>query len=190
SRGDLTAVLRLMLPGLLLGVLAGLLSLVFRSEFEPVVWLLVVVWLASPLVTYWISLPTPIKVAHLPDKDRIFVRSVSRLTWRFFETFVGPGDHWLPPDNFQEDTAPVVAHRTSPTNIALLLLSTGSAYRFGYISTLELVERLELTFGTLGKLTKFNGHFLNWYDTETLEPLTPKSVSICASGNLPSHLMA
>ena len=33
----------------------------------------------------------------------------------------------LPPDNFQEDPKPVVAHRTSPTNIGLYLLSVVAA---------------------------------------------------------------
>ena len=49
-----------------------------------------------------------------PTRGRL--RLTARRTWRFFETFVTPADHMLPPDNFQEDPEPVLAHRTSPTN--------------------------------------------------------------------------
>ena len=58
--------------------------------------------------------------------------------WRFFETFVRPADNVLPPDNFQEDPSPVVAHRTSPTNIGLYLLSTVAARDFGWLGTLDM----------------------------------------------------
>src|SRR6266446_4896484 len=71
------------------------------------------------------------------------LRLIARRTWRFFSTFVGPEDHALPPDNFQETPSPVVAHRTSPTNIGLYLLSTVAARDFGWIGTLDTVERLE-----------------------------------------------
>ena len=57
------------------------------------------------------------------DADAQALRLIARRTWRFFETFVTPADNMLPPDNFQEDPQPVVAHRTSPTNIGLYLLS-------------------------------------------------------------------
>ena len=87
--------------------------------------------------------------------DLRFARMIARRTWRFFETFVGAEDNWLPPDNFQEDPNPVVAHRTSPTNIGLLFLSTLSAHDFGYISTLEFVERQELTFARLPSWESF-----------------------------------
>ena len=58
---------------------------------------------------------------------------IARRTWRFFERFVTPDDNMLPPDNFQEDPRPVVAHRTSPTNIGLYLLSVAAARDFGWI---------------------------------------------------------
>ena len=40
------------------------------------------------------------------------------------------------------------------------------------------------------KLDRFHGHFLNWYDTKTLAPLTPQYVSTVDSGNLAGHLLA
>src|SRR5574339_371364 len=116
-------------------------------------------------------------------------RFLARRTWRFFETFVGEEDHWLPPDNYHEDPIPLIAHRTSPTNMGLLLLSTVAARDFRYVGLLELIERLELTFTTLEKLPRFRGHFFNWYDTHSLEPLVPQYISTVDSGNLAGHLI-
>ena len=96
----------------------------------------------------------------------------------------------LPPDNFQEDPTPVVAHRTSPTNIGLYLLSAVSARDFGWIGTTEAVERLEATLATMSELERFRGHFFNWYDTQDLRPLDPRYVSSVDSGNLAGHLIA
>jgi cyclic beta-1,2-glucan synthetase len=96
----------------------------------------------------------------------------------------------LPPDNFQEDPAPVVAHRTSPTNIGLYLLSTASAHDFGWLGLADTAERLEATLATMGRLPRFRGHFYNWYDTCDLRPLDPQYVSSVDSGNLAGHLIA
>ena len=92
-------------------------------------------------------------------------RSSRRRTWRFFETFVGPDDNILPPDNFQDDRRPVVAHRTSPTNIGMYLLPMVTARDFGWIGTCEMVDRLEATLATIDRLERFRGHLYNWYDT-------------------------
>src|SRR6185503_16744314 len=75
-------------------------------------------WAGSPAVARWISLPSrDVTAAPLSAADARALRLIARRTWRFFATFVGAEDHALPPDNFQEDPHPVVAHRTSPTNI-------------------------------------------------------------------------
>src|SRR5690348_171314 len=42
---------------------------------------------------------------------------------------------------------------------------------------------------TLHKLSRHRGHFYNWYDTLTLEPLTPRYVSSVDSGNLMACLL-
>ncbi|HSE37892.1 MAG TPA: glucoamylase family protein, partial [Blastocatellia bacterium] len=149
-----------------------------------------VIWAASPLIAFWVSSGLQTSDEPLREDDEQLARLIARRTWKFFETFAGADDNWLPPDNYQEDPRPVVAHRTSPTDIGLLLLSTAAARDFGYLGTLELVERLELTLVTLGNLDRFNGHFLNWYDTRTLAPLNPQYVSTVDSGNLAGHLLA
>ena len=96
----------------------------------------------------------------------------------------------LPPDNFQEDPRPVVAHRTSPTNIGLYLLSVVAARDFGWLGTLDTLERVEATLATMDRMDRFRGHFYNWYETRDLHPLEPKYISSVDSGNLAGHLIA
>ena len=150
-----------------------------------------ILWAASPAVAVWISL-SPLVAGRLAMSaaDASALRSVARRTWRYFETFVTADDQMLPPDNFQEDPRPVVAHRTSPTNIGLYLLSAVSARDFGWLATRDFVERVEMTLATLNRLEKFRGHFYNWYDTRDFRPLDPRYVSTVDSGNLAGHLIA
>ena len=145
---------------------------------------------ASPAVAYWVSLPaSESAAADLSSDDVRALRLTARRTWLFFETFVAPEDHALPPDNFQDDPHPVVEHRTSPTNIGMYLLATVTARDFGWIGTIEMVERLEETMSTIGKLEHFRGHLYNWYDTRDLRRLEPAYVSSVDSGNLAGHLL-
>jgi hypothetical protein len=99
-------------------------------------------WFISPVAAWWISLPLEERRSTLAPEEVRELRTVARKTWKFFEKFVGPEDHWLPPDNFQENPRPVLATRTSPTNIGMALLSTLGAYDFGYLSRafLQLVR--------------------------------------------------
>ncbi|MFH1156869.1 MAG: glucoamylase family protein [Pseudomonadota bacterium] len=167
---------------------AGYLWLV-RPAVLPVALPVLGFWFIAPLVAWWISLPLKPSKAKLSEDQIIFLRKLSRRTWAFFETFVGPGDHWLPPDNFQEDPLGVVAHRTSPTNIGLSLLSDLSACDFGYISVRDFMDRSAGTLGTLDELERYRGHFYNWYDTLSLKPLLPMYVSSVDSGNLAASLL-
>ncbi|HEY4940424.1 MAG TPA: glucoamylase family protein [Rhizomicrobium sp.] len=150
-----------------------------------------VLWLLSPFVARWASQPPP-ALGHLAisKDDTRALRLAARRTWRFFETFVTKEDNFLPPDNFQEDPAPIVAHRTSPTNIGLYLLSIVAARDFGWIGTLDVLDLLEGTFATLDKLERHRGHYYNWYDTRDLRALEPKYISSVDSGNLAGHLIA
>ena len=148
-------------------------------------------WFTSPSVALWASLsPRVLGRRPLAEADAHGLRRVARRTWRFFEAFVMPADNMLPPDNFQEVPESVVAHRTSPTNIGLYLLSVACARDFGWIGTLEGVERLEATLATMARMAKHRGHFFNWYDTHDLRPLDPQYVSSVDSGNLAGHLVA
>jgi len=148
-----------------------------------------VLWLFSPALSWWLSQPVPPQRPQLTADDRGFLRLLARQTWRFFETFIAAQDNFLPPDNFQEDPPRGIAHRTSPTNIGLALTANLAAYDFGYLNVSEVIARTESTFGTLDKLQRFRGHFYNWYDTQSLEPLRPTYVSTVDSGNLAGHLL-
>lgn len=181
--------LRFMWPGVAIAAVIATLILLLKTDSILVAAPFLIAWVLSPFVAYSFSRTLSVKPKRLRTEDTKVARLIARRTWRFFEAFVGEEDHWLPPDNYQEDPHPVVAHRTSPTNIGLLLLSTIAAHDFGFTGSLELVERLELTFTTLEKLPRFRRHFFNWYDTQTLEPLIPKYVSTVDSGNLAGHLI-
>ena len=148
-------------------------------------------WGASPLWTWWVSRPRPAcDDESLPEADQAYLENLARDTWRLFERCVGPQDHHLPPDNLQTAPHDMVAHRTSPTNIGLYLLSVACARQFGWIGTQELLARLEATLATLARLPRYRGHFLNWYDTQSCAPLMPMYVSTVDSGNLSGHLLA
>jgi len=146
-------------------------------------------WFFAPVIAWWISRPLPRPSARLNDTQLVFLRKVARKTWAFFETFVGPDDHWLPPDNFQEHPVAVVAHRTSPTNMGLSLLANLTAYDFGYLPAGQLIERTANALDTMATLDRHEGHFYNWYDTQTLQPLSPLYISSVDSGNLAGHLL-
>jgi cyclic beta-1,2-glucan synthetase len=148
-------------------------------------------WLASPAVALWVSRSPPdAGRLIISEADALILRLTARRTWRYFETFVTVADHGLPPDNFQEAPAPALAHRTSPTNLGLYLLSVASARDFGWIGVGEAVERLTATLATMSRLARFRGHFYNWYDTRDLRPLDPHYISSVDSGNLAGHLIA
>src|SRR5215216_5233559 len=190
EQNTLGSFVRFMRAAPVLSLAALGLTLAFKPSSLPVMGPLAFIWLLSPLIAYLVSKPRPLERKLLNAEDTAFARVIARRTWRFFEAFVGTEDNWLPPDNFQEDPAPVVAHRTSPTNMGLLLLATSAARDLGYAGALEFVEREELTFATMAKLGRLHGHFFNWYDSKTLEPLMPQYISTVDSGNLAGHLFA
>ncbi|MQA65133.1 MAG: glycosyl transferase [Alphaproteobacteria bacterium] len=190
-RPDFFGFYRRMAGAVVIGIAAVVLAWLYEQETLPLVVVFAALWIASPAVALWVSL-SPLVAGRLSvsDTDALTLRLVARRTWRFFETFVTPVDHMLPPDNFQEDPVPVLAHRTSPTNLGLYLLSVVSARDFGWIGTLDAIERLEATLATMSGLTRFRGHFYNWYDTRDLHPLEPQYISSVDSGNLAGHLIA
>ena len=147
-------------------------------------------WIASPWIAAAISAPAARLERRLPRGSRRPAMRYALLHWCFFDRFVGETTNWLPPDNFQADPEPVVAMRTSPTNVSLQLLATVSAWDLGFLTLDDLVERLERTFATLRRLRRYRGHFFNWYELTTLEVLEPAYVSTVDSGNLAGHLVA
>ncbi|MFP4343984.1 MAG: GH36-type glycosyl hydrolase domain-containing protein [Anaerolineales bacterium] len=175
--------------GALLAVVLGIVTAVVHPPALFVALPLVMLWTASPYVAYLVSQPIERERKPLTAEERAELRRLARRTWLYFERFVGPEDHWLPPDHFQEQPRGLVAHRTSPTNIGLLLLSTLGAYEIGYIGFLELTVRIRSTLETIDRMEKYRGHLLNWYDTRDLSTLTPRYVSTVDSGNMAACLI-
>ena len=190
QRLDVAGFYRRMVAAVILAGVVLLVSLLAGQGTWPLVLPFAALWAASPALACWIS-QSPSVAGRMPmsDRDATALRRTARRTWRFFETFIGSADNMLPPDNFQEDP-PALAHRTSPTNIGLYLLSAASARDFGWIGTTEAAERLESTLSTMSRLSRFRGHFYNWYDTQDLRALDPPYVSTVDSGNLAGHLIA
>ena len=182
---------RHMSGGVAIALLAAIVVWLFGRDAWPAAAPFVLAWVAAPAIARWASLsPRVAGRLQFADADARELRQVARLTWRYFEMFVTPLDNMLPPDNFQEDPNAVIAHRTSPTNIGLYLLSAVSARDFGWAGTRDLIDRLEPTLATMECLQRFRGHYFNWYDTRDLRPLDPQYVSSVDSGNLAGHLIA
>ncbi|HSJ26489.1 MAG TPA: glucoamylase family protein [Longimicrobiales bacterium] len=150
----------------------------------------VTAWVASPAVAHLLGAPALRQDPPLSAEDQRTARRYALLHWRYFDRFVTAATNWLAPDNFQEDPAPVVAERTSPTNIGLQLLSTVSAYDLGFITAGDMVNRLELAFASMERMRRLRGHFFNWYELRNLEVLEPAYISTVDSGNLAGHLIA
>ena len=171
-------------------VCAGSVVLLFNPASLEVAAPFLLLWLLSPVIAHVLSLPPRLDPADsLLPEDALQLRQVARRTWRFFTTFVTEQENHLPPDNFQEDPEAVIAHRSSPTNFGLYLLSVLAAHDFGWLGVMDTLDRLEATLNTLDKLPRLHGHFYNWYDTRTLHPLEPRYVSTVDSGNLAAHLL-
>ncbi len=173
-------------------VIAALAAMtVYAVRGPAVLWIspLLLVWFLAPQLAWWLSTaPAPRRSELTPDQVS-FLNRMARRTWLYFEELVGSEQHWLPPDNFQEQPEPRLAERTSPTNIGMGLLSTLAAADLGFISVGELLDRTGKTFASLDKLERYRGHFFNWYSTRTLQPLHPRYVSSVDSGNFIASLI-
>ena len=189
DKHGLAASFVVMWPAPVLAFVTALALVVFQTGALCAALPILVLWWISPLTAWWISRPQHPRSTELSQSQTRYLNMLSRKTWLFFETYVGPADNWLPPDNVQEHPVEVIAHRTSPTNIGMSLLANLAARDFGYISAGQLLSRTHYTLSTLATLERFQGHFYNWYDTQYLKPLLPMYVSTVDSGNLAGHLL-
>lgn len=168
-------------------VLAAFLYWQFAERFR-VFYPVLVIWFCSPALVWWLSQPKSRLSPRVTEKQTRYLRIISRKTWRYFETFADQDNHFLPADNYQEAPKEVVAYRTSPTNIGLMLLSNLGAYDLGYQTASDLIHKTRKSFVSLDKMSRYRGHFLNWYDTRTLQALSPRYVSTVDSGNFAGYL--
>ncbi|MGC4024828.1 MAG: glucoamylase family protein [Mesorhizobium sp.] len=186
----ISAYYRLMYGAVLIAAIGLLIPLAAHSTGAVVALFFALFWAGSPAFAWLIS-----RSAETDDRlileadDRCKLRNIARRTWHYYEVHVTAEHSFLPPDNMQEVPVPVVANRTSPTNVGVYLLSVISARDFGWISMRDAVERMEATLSTLERMERHRGHLYNWYDTKTLLPLHPLYISSVDSGNLAGHLI-
>lgn len=165
-----------------------LLSLDNSIEILIATLLISILWAIAPAIACRISKEEVVIKDRLELEDEEFLRESSRRIWAYYEDFVNEENNYLAPDNFQEKPFKGVAHRTSPTNIGMGLITNLTAYDLGYTSIGEVIYRLESILDGMRGLEKYNGHYLNWYDTKTKEALWPRYVSTVDSGNLLGYL--
>lgn len=173
----------------LLSVAISCLLLFFYPSAIGIAAPMLILWFFAPAILWYLGKPIIEKQPELSEKQISFLHKSARKTWSFFEQFVTAEEHWLPPDNFQEQPTAKIAHRTSPTNMGLSLLANLTAYDFGYITEVELIDRCDKSLQSMLQLERFKGHFYNWYDTLSLLPLAPRYISTVDSGNLAGHLL-
>jgi len=184
GQGPLRGILALT-PSPIVALLAvGALAL-SGSGLGPAVLLPLGAWLLAPILVAPLSrAPARPEAGLPPGMMRRRLQLNARRTWAFFEHFMGPGDHWLPPDHVQIDPPGGLAHRTSPTNIGLGLLSAQLAHDLGHVTLGRLIAHVSNALDALDRLERHRGHLLNWYDTQRLTALAPRYVSTVDSGNL------
>ena len=140
-------------------------------------------WASSKPICHWLSQPYRSGVTPLDAKDRALLHGAALRTWRFFLQYSTAEENWLIPDIVQEE-APFAAHQISTTNLGFLLNARLAAYDMGFLTLRELISATQKTFETMGRMEKSNGHLYNWYNTRTLQPLTPRFISTVDNGNL------
>ncbi len=181
---------RTLFAGPLVASLACLAIATLQPSSLPAAAPMLLLWGLSPWIAFRLSTPKPKEVNPvLEATDHRLLRDIAHDTWRFFEHFVGPDSAWLPPDNVQEQPVRIVANRTSPTNIGMMVLSTVAAYDLGYLNLQQLLSKLSDYLNSVGKLEHYRGHLLNWYSLPDRRPLEPRYVSTVDSGNLVAALI-
>ena len=182
KRGTVFGYFRAMRPAWIAGLLLLLLAPSAAGKAAGLLWAL------SPLPAHALAAPKS-PARPLGAKDRAWLLDRARELWRWFDEFCTEEDHFLPPDNWQSHPPTGAAHRTSPTNMGLALVSCLCAAALGIDGGggLPLAERM---LATLETLPRWRGQFYNWYHTITCRPLQPGYVSTVDSGNLLAALTA
>jgi cyclic beta-1,2-glucan synthetase len=173
------------LPAIAVG-LGVMIFLARRPAFAAALPVLIL-WASSKAVSMWLNRPPRLSRSEVSERDGIFLRRAAVRTWRYFSEYSTKNNHWLIPDNFQEEPRRI-AERVSPTNVGLLLNARQVACEFGYLTPSEFADLCAKTLATLRQMKRYRGHLYNWYDSVSLEPLPPLFVSSVDSGNLVASL--
>jgi hypothetical protein len=138
-------------------------------------------------MTLWLNRAPHVR-PRLAPSDENLLAAHALLIWRYFHQFSTERHNYLIPDNVRDEGLREAA-RVSPTNIGLLLNTRQAACELGFLTIPECVDSTMRTLATVERLKKFRGHLYNWYDTETLQPLSDALfVSSVDSGNFAASL--
>ena len=148
---------------------------------------ILLLWAVGEPVSSWLDRPPRAPRKQVSARDRWLLRVAALRTWRYFAEFSNAEQHWLIPDNVQEEDKKI-APRVSTTNLGLLLNARQAACEFGYLTVPEFAQQTLLTLDTVRHLPRHRGHLLNWYDTQSLQPLMPAIISSVDNGNLIASL--
>ena len=181
-RGALGDYARIMLPVLPLGLVLMLFSKAVIGRAAGLMWLL------SPLTAWALSLSAAPENT-LAAPDAAYLRAAAADTWRYFSSLCTREENYLPPDNFQSRPARGAAHSVSPTNLGLAMTAAVAACDLGVIDGDEATAFLGRLAATAERMPRYRGHFYNWTDTRTLEPLSPPFISTVDSGNCCAALL-
>jgi cyclic beta-1,2-glucan synthetase len=148
---------------------------------------LLMLWASGPWLSLWLNRPPREELVPISAKDELFLRDILLRTWRYFTHFCNETNHWLIPDNVEEDNWQV-AQRVSPTNLGLLFNSRDVALEAGHLTLVEYLDLTLRTLHSLDRMEKSHGHIKNWYNIITMKAFVPGLISSVDSGNLVASL--
>ncbi|MCD7846640.1 MAG: hypothetical protein LUG49_01175 [Oscillospiraceae bacterium] len=144
----------------------------------------------QPLLLLFGTRKTGIANKSLSEKNKRELSSQIADMWGFFSDYVNESENCLPPDNVQFAPVYRIAHRTSPTNIGMYLLSVLAACDRRLISPETMQKRISGTLDSIERMEKYEGNLYNWYDTKTLQICPNPYVSSVDSGNFICSMVA
>lgn len=166
---------------------SGLIFLFGTSRFLKLIGL---IYLFSPIIVAYLNIPYKYKKPFIVQKKKNEIESQLSAMIQFYDDYAGKADNWLPPDNVQFAPVYRVCHRTSPTNIGLMMISYLVARDFNIIDTVSMSRKIDRVLSSVEKLEKYEGHLYNWYETQTLSVCDNPYVSSVDSGNFLCCLVA
>ena len=126
------------------------------------------------------AFPTQIRInadqlSHMPPGAML--RLMAADTWGYFRDLTDTRHH-LPVNSVQLAPERHIGDYTSPTDIALYLLSVLSAYDLNLINREEALQRVQATLTQLSSLASWHHFFYNYYSTTNLQIARPYISSV------------
>ena len=153
-------------------IILAVIILAFDPKSLAVAAPILLLWGFSGSIILWLNHAPREQQRQLTRDEVTFLRQHAARIWRYFYQFGGADHNYLVPDNVEEEGL-FEAARVSPTNLGLLLNARQAACEFGFLTVPEFAELTHASFATIARMEKSHGHLLNWYNTQTLEPLKP-----------------